>query len=572
MNDHYNIFGNYVASRNIETFDDEVSYTDKIDELSKQIKTGDIKEEELKEEILKLKKIFDDGKLSESDEIAFKKMMKKNVRLTDGINLVGNLELGGIIKARGFHLADGTEVKTITQHKDKLAVPLDKDGNVHIKPNPGKKMKIDKTDVKELNIPKSGKITFGAGEDNDPYHLKKFGDKDNNHLRLTLNDNANESLQVWGNSCKTDKCNPDGGSVAHILDSNGNVVHHGSLQVKNSKNTNNPTGYATHFNYKKEGKNYIRGNTQVDGKLCVKEPGKKKPICLDSNLLGSSKTMNVKGNANVTGDIVFNGGNNWIMHTPDDKRHTLYIAPSKTKGKGDWNWANQTRFLPNGEVILNNGKHNTYNRTGWPTHFNNRGIGLNYIRGQTELRGEVNFVDKDRGINIHQKRTGHNPNGWGTHFNHGGQGRHYIRGRTEIRGPTIDLMPDRGINVHSKGRVSTFGSQSSSWCHIVTNAPSGFYFNNGIQVNGVIRGYPNKPIHADKGIRIGNINLYEKGGRLFIDAPVTINNRQSTHGSLNIMRTGGDNSDWNYIQFLNKRGQRTAWGGSKPGRRFGSGR
>lgn len=559
MNDLYNIFGEFVSNKSIEKFtevDEEtqelVDVSDKIADISAKMKTGEIREDEIKKEILNLKKLASEGKLSKADKISFKKLIKNNVRLTDGINLVGNLELGGIIKARGFHLADGTKINSVVQHKEKLAVPLDKDGNIHIKPKAGKTMKINKTDVKELNIPKSGRITFGAGEDSDPYNLKKVGNKDANHLRLTLNDNANESLQIWGNSCKTDKCDPDGGKVYHVFDSDGNAVHYGNLTIQNPKNKNNPSGHRTHFNYKKDGRNYIRGKTElkgdtkVYGKLCVYEPGKKTPTCLDSNLLGSSKTMNVQGNANVKGDIVFNGGNNWIMHTPDDKRHTLYIAPSKTKGKGDWNWAKQTRFLSNGEVILNNGKHGTYNRTGWPTHFNNRGLGLNYIRGQTELRGEVNFVDnakgvnitnakngnnpsgggthfnykgkglnylrgkteirgetnfvdKGKGINIHNSKNGNNPIGWGTHFNYQGKGLNYIRGKTEIRAPQVNVISNSGIRVHGHGKVSTFGSLNSGWCHLTTNAPQ-FYMNKSLQVNGAISSYSNKPLNANRGV------------------------------------------------------------------------
>jgi hypothetical protein len=557
MNKLYNIFGEFVSNKRIENFtevdeeiQDFIDVSDKISEITTKMKTGEITEDEIKKEIVDLQQLNAEGKLSKEDNMSLINLVKNNVRLTDGINLVGNLELGGIIKARGFHLADGTKINSVVQYKDKLAVPLDKDGNVHIKPNPGKTMKINKTDIKDLNIPKDGRISFGDGGNNEPNHLKKFGNKDDNHLRLTLNNNANESLQVWGNSCKTGKCDPDSGKVSHIFDSNGNAVHYGNLQVKNPKNNNNPAGEHTYFNYKKQGNNYIRGNTQIKGntnvygKLCVYEPGKKKPVCLDSDMVSgntfNAKNMSVKGNANVKGDIIFDGGNNWIMHTPDDKRNSLHITPSKTKGKTDWDWQKQTRFEPTGEVILNEGKHGTFNRTGQSTHFNHKGQGTNYIRGQTELKGEVNFVDNVKGVNITNRKNGHNPTGGGTHFNYKGQalnyirgktemrgevnfvdpdkginiynkkdgnthfnylgkGLNYIRGQTEIRGPQVNVISNTGVKVHGHGKVSSFGSLDSGWCHITTNAAQ-FYMNKSLQVEGSISSYNNKPLNANKGV------------------------------------------------------------------------
>ena len=51
-------------------------------------------------------------------------------------------------------------------------------------------------------------------------------------------------------------------------------------------------------------------------------------------------------------DLQFNGGNNWILHTPDDKRHTLYFTPSATYGKTNWNWSKGTEFIPNGGISI----------------------------------------------------------------------------------------------------------------------------------------------------------------------------------------------------------------------------
>ena len=67
--------------------------------------------------------------------------------------------------------------------------------------------------------------------------------------------------------------------------------------------------------------------------------------------------LHISKNINVRGDIVFNGGNNWIIHTPDDKRRTLYIAPSGTYGRGNWNWRAQVRIESNGKALASGGFH-----------------------------------------------------------------------------------------------------------------------------------------------------------------------------------------------------------------------
>ena len=525
MNNFYNIFGEYKTSKNIETFADTKSITERINSLSSILKTGEIKEEDIKKEIAALQVLEKEGKFSDDEKKSFAELIKDNVRMTDGINLIGNLELGGIIKARGFHLADGTEVTKIVQEKDKLAVPLDKDGNINLEPPKGKKMNISEVNVNNnLNIPKSGRISFGLGEDSDPYHLRKIGDADANHLRLTLNDGNNESLQIWGDSCKTDKCSVDGGTMKHAFFSNGNAHHkgdiimdggnnwifhtpddgrhqlyiapsktkgkgdwnwnnqfrlgndgsvnvQGSLNVRNPKNGNNPSGGGTHFNHVGQGLNYIRGKTEIRGE-----------VNLPDNTKGLNIT-NIKNGNNPTGAGT---------HFNYQGQGLNYIR-GKTEMRGEVNYADSTKG-----INITNAK-NGNNPTGAGTHFNYQGKGLNYIRGKTEMRGEFNYVDSTKGINITNVKNGNNPTGHGTHFNYQGNGLNYIRGTTEIKGPNINLLSDKGINVSSQGKVATFGSQNSSWCHITTNAPQ-FYMNRPLQVNGSISAYNNQPLKADRGV------------------------------------------------------------------------
>lgn len=58
----------------------------------------------------------------------------------------------------------------------------------------------------------------------------------------------------------------------------------------------------------------------------------------------------IDGSQHVSGDLVFNGDNKWIVHTPDDGRKTMYIAPA---GKnGDWDWDKQMNINNDGSVYM----------------------------------------------------------------------------------------------------------------------------------------------------------------------------------------------------------------------------
>ena len=72
----------------------------------------------------------------------------------------------------------------------------------------------------------------------------------------------------------------------------------------------------------------------------------KKAILL--GLLFFALTTTVKAQyANATGDVVIPGSNAWTLHTPDDGRTSLFIAPWVN---GSWSWNAQTEFYRNGDV------------------------------------------------------------------------------------------------------------------------------------------------------------------------------------------------------------------------------
>jgi|GEM_PF-2904869 len=60
-------------------------------------------------------------------------------------------------------------------------------------------------------------------------------------------------------------------------------------------------------------------------------------------------SLDVAGNARISGDIYISGSNRWRIHSPDDGRTTLYIAPGGSTG---WNWGAQTLFDNNGNVYF----------------------------------------------------------------------------------------------------------------------------------------------------------------------------------------------------------------------------
>jgi hypothetical protein len=83
---------------------------------------------------------------------------------------------------------------------------------------------------KDLDL--NGTLWFGKNDgSSDPYSLRKVKTAANSSsLRLTLNDDADEALEVWGNSCGADKCVGEG-KKAHRFDTVGNASHEGTAKA-----------------------------------------------------------------------------------------------------------------------------------------------------------------------------------------------------------------------------------------------------------------------------------------------------------------------------------------------------
>lgn len=70
-----------------------------------------------------------------------------------------------------------------------------------------------------------------AANDTDAYFMEKVsqGNENNNHLRLTINDDPDESFQIWGDSCRAPGSCGGPGMRAHQFTANGDTWHRGSV-------------------------------------------------------------------------------------------------------------------------------------------------------------------------------------------------------------------------------------------------------------------------------------------------------------------------------------------------------
>ena len=104
-----------------------------------------------------------------------------------------------------------------------------------------------------------------------------------------------------------------------------------------------------------DGNHYIGFTPAVDGVRVQGHQGGQ----LGTNI-GGDKTalswnadgdINIARNTTIGDNLILGGDNSWILHTPDDGRKQLYIAP-RTADKKDWDWGKQTQFMADGSVVI----------------------------------------------------------------------------------------------------------------------------------------------------------------------------------------------------------------------------
>jgi hypothetical protein len=71
-------------------------------------------------------------------------------------------------------------------------------------------------------------------------------------------------------------------------------------------------------------------------------------------------TLGVRNDLNVGGNLILDNNNKWILHTPDDGRKTLYIAPATDDLKA-WKWNQGIMLTTNGILKVNRPENE-----GWP--------------------------------------------------------------------------------------------------------------------------------------------------------------------------------------------------------------
>jgi hypothetical protein len=178
-----------------------------------------------------------------------------------------------------------------------------------------------------------------GSDDTDPYYLEKVRTAaNNNHLRLTINDDANESFQIWGNSCGS--AGGCGGPGRQLY----NFSANGQMDVNNRLNVPNVDRIGGDW-LRVNGAGNSVGQTALYGNLSINDARNNK-----GGLAVGSWSSPGRGNASVTGGVRIGDGG----------------AP----------WGNR-------------GLH-VRNQDGRWTHFNWQGDNKNYIRGHTQIDGNVN--------------------------------------------------------------------------------------------------------------------------------------------------------------------------------------
>lgn len=129
------------------------------------------------------------------------------------------------------------------------------------------------------------------------------------------------------------------------------ISNEGIQDLSSSYNTTNATlGNLTITGTLKVGNNVlISGDSTAQDKIQIYQNGDAKAPYVFVNKQGNIGVWNgtsapvnigatgsyLSGDVTVGGNLVLDGTNKWILHTPDDGRKTLYMAPW---GTSDWNW------------------------------------------------------------------------------------------------------------------------------------------------------------------------------------------------------------------------------------------
>lgn len=122
-----------------------------------------------------------------------------------------------------------------------------------------------------------------AANRTDPYYLEKKWDGRQSSLRLTLNDDPDESLQIWGGSCATGNCG-GAGSQQHRLGVDGVAWHRSGVQAPGNACVELGAG--------------VGGKQRDAGKLCYQRFSQGLDV-VGAGMPGAPRTVTVYDNLDV---------------------------------------------------------------------------------------------------------------------------------------------------------------------------------------------------------------------------------------------------------------------------------
>jgi hypothetical protein len=131
-------------------------------------------------------------------------------------------------------------------------------------------------------------------------------------------------------------------------DPTGNTTINGNLNIGGGITTGAITS-RDWFRVKDDNGFYFQdrgGGWNMTDTTWIRSYGGKNVYCnaeIRANRMSTEGSMVIEGDLYVKGNIVLDGDNKWIFHTPDDGRKQLYIAPWTN---GGWHWAHQAVFNP----------------------------------------------------------------------------------------------------------------------------------------------------------------------------------------------------------------------------------
>ena len=250
--DFYNIFGNFQPNKNIEKFSDELTgcyvaptngeacgdLITQLQRLKTLIANKGISGNDFDNAMTKLRSLK--PSMSSEELVLFNEIKALKVE-TSGLNMGGNLNFSGSVKAKKFYLEDGTELDSVIEKK--LAVPLEK-GNIKL----NAKNFIHMKGLIKFNPSNNVEDEFPFKQKSSERHMisiDKFDSKgDDKSFNLFETNNFNI---LTGKDFKKRFCIKDDGSI-NFLD--------------NEK-------VSTIFNSTGKVKNIVSGDTKVLGKLQI---------------------------------------------------------------------------------------------------------------------------------------------------------------------------------------------------------------------------------------------------------------------------------------------------------------